>query len=342
MQTIAKLGIDLAKTVFVLHGVDSSGKALFKQTMSREQLKQFISRLPPCEVGMESGNGSHHWARLARKCGHTAKMIAPQFVAPFRKSGKNDANDAEAIVEAMSRPSMRFVAIKEPFHVDLQMLHRVRERNVHEKTALCCQIRAYLAEFGITVRKTPAPLRKLLPELISDENNEFTPMARSLLRFMHVELDAIMFNLEQLDENLERIAKQDDRCLRLMKMEGIGATTATALIASIPNIQEFKNGRQFAAFLGLTPKQYSSGGKTRLGGITKHGNSYLRKLLIHGARSATRLAQDTSTDKRMLWFKNLKDKKGYAKAATAFANKNARIIWALLARGEDYKHQQVA
>jgi transposase len=335
---VKKLGIDLSKDCFVLCGVDERGKVVLKKQLNRNQLKLFLANLKPCEIGMESGSGCHYWARLSLKYGHTAKIIAAQHVTPFRKSGKNDANDAEAIVEAMSRPTMRFVAVKQPANLDLQIIHRVRERLVQSKVALCNQIRGYLTEYGMALTKSPSYLKKMLPKIIDDVDNELTPMARATLRKLYDELDRTISKVTECDGELEAIAKSDERCKRIMKIEGIGPITATAIIASVANFNEFKSGRQFSAWLGLTPRQHSTGGKTRLGSISKRGDGYLRMLLVHGARSTIVAAKKMNkTDRRSKWVLELREKKGYAKTAVAFANKNARVIWAVLTKEVEYK-----
>ena len=222
MSDIKKIGIDLSKDCFVLCGVDERGKVILKKQLTRSQLRLFLANLKACEIGMEAGNGCHYWARLSLKYGHTPKIIAAQHVSPFRKSGKNDANDAEAIVEAMSRPTMRFVSVKQPEHLDLQIIHRIRERLVQSKVALCNQIRGYLGEFGFALKKSPSFLKKALPPLIDDNTNELTPRARVTLQHLYEELVDAIDKVTECDNELEAVAKSDDRCQKIMKIEDEG------------------------------------------------------------------------------------------------------------------------
>lgn len=336
MKDITVLGIDLAKDVFQVHGVDDKGKKVVSKRLTRKKLVEFISKIKPCLIGMEACGTAHYWARYFEKMGHKVKLMAPQFVKPYVKSNKNDYNDAEAIAEAVTRPSMRFVPKKSVEQQSIQSIHRARDLLVGQRTALCNQIRGLLAEFGITLAKGISQVSKKVLYIIEDAENELTPDVRALMKD-HIEmLTELNEKIEKFTDKIEQIAGKDERCQRLMEIEGVGPMTATAIVASVGNAKEFKNGREMAAWIGLVPKQSSSGNKKILLGISKRGDRYLRKLLIHGGRAVVKTCQNKE-DKRHLWVKSKKDKIGVNKAAVAVANKNARIIWALLASNESYR-----
>ena len=321
-MTISVLGIDLAKNTYQLHGVDGVGKAVLKKRISRNELAAYIAGLPPCRIAMEACGGANYWARVFQRSGHQVKLISPQFVKPFVKTNKNDANDAEAIVEAASRPSMNFVPIKQVEQQDIQSIHRVRSRVVKNRTALINEIRGLLLEYGIAIPLGAAKVKRFLCEIIANNKNELTDLSRECMRGLYEEL-------------IEIEARQNKTCNRILKIPGVGDLTATALVAAIPDAREFKNGRHMAAWLGLVPRQSSSGDKQTLLGISKRGDRYLRTLLIHGARSALSHYKKTDT----LYGRWLFDKKAslsFNKAAVALANKNARIIWSLLSTGEEF------
>lgn len=336
MKNITVLGIDLAKDVFQVHGVDKKGKKVVSKRLSKTKLVEFMAKLTPCLVGMEACGSAHYWARQFEKMGHKVKLMAPQFVKPYVKSNKNDFNDAEAIAEAVTRPSMRFVPKKNVEQQSIQSIHRSRDLLVGQRTALCNHIRGLLLEFGITLAKGVSQISKKVLLIIEDAENELTPDVRELMKD-HVEfLGENNKKIEKLTKKINQIAEKDERCQRLMEVEGIGPMTATAVVASVGNATEFKNGREMAAWIGLVPRQSSSGNKKVLLGISKRGDRYLRRLLIHGGRAVVKTCADKE-DKRHLWVKSKKDKMGVNKAAVAVANKNARIIWALLAKNEHYK-----
>lgn len=336
MMNITTVGIDLAKNVFHIHGADAKGKPVMSKRLTRAKLSDFVANLPPCLIAMEACGGAHQWARQFQGFGHTVKLISPQFVKPFVKSNKNDRNDAEAICEAVVRPTMRFVAVKSREQQDRQALHRVRQRLVGQRTALINQIRGLLLEYGITIPRLPSAVRRQLPQILEDADNGLSPMARRLFAGLYEELNEIQQRINPVDKQIQQVAQQDELCQRLQKIEGIGPLTATAITATIGDATVFKNGRQLAAFLGLTPRQYSSGGKERLGGISKRGDTYMRTLLIHGARAALRSARRKHTPKAN-WMNNLERRRGTSIAAVAIANKNARIVWSLMARREYYQ-----
>jgi transposase len=337
---VTTLGIDLAKSTFRLHGVDVHGTVVLRRQLTRRQLLQFLARLSPCLVGMEACAGSYYWAREITKLGHEVRLMSPHFVAPYRKSQKNDGNDSEAICEAVGRPSMRFVPIKSAPQQDLQALHRIRFQLIKWRTALANEIRGLLGEYGIVVAKGIAPLRRELPVILEDGEDKLSGFFREMLGEMAERLKLLDQRIRQYDFKVERVFGQDERCQRLARVEGVGALVATALVAAVGNAHEFKNGRELSAWLGLVPRQHSSGGRNVLLGIGKRGDRYLRTLLIHGARSAVRVVERRK-DPRSISISRLKARRGPNVAAVALANHNARVLWALLTRGEEYRPRAV-
>ena len=335
-MNITTVGIDLAKNVFSLHGVDGHGKTVLKKTVSRGKLLETMANLPRCMVGMEACTGAHHWARQLTALGFEARIIAPRFVIPYRKSGKNDGNDAEAICEATSRPAMRFVPVKSAEQQATLCLHRIRQGLVSERTAQINQVRGLLAEFGLIMPKGRYPAQHHIPDILEDAANGLPALARRLLADVWQRILQLNQQILAYDREIEQLARHNPIAQRLMTIPGIGAISATALEASIGSPQQFKNGRQLAAWLGLVPRQYSTGGKTRLGRITKQGDKYLRTLLIHGTR-AVLATLGNKRDKTSNWLRELIVRRGYKRAAVALAAKNARIIWAILTRGETYR-----
>ena len=336
MKNIATIGVDLAKSIFQIYGVDSKGRKVLEKRVKRDNLLNFFVNLKPCVIGMEACGGAHHWARELEKLGHTAKQMPPQYVKPYVKTNKNDRNDAEAICEAVTRPSMHFVPTKSVEQQDIQALHRCRERQVKNRTALSNQARALLLEIGIAVPKGFKYLRTALPELVGDMKNTLTPMLRELLAYMYSEFVDVEARIKHYDQTLEVLCQKSEVCRRLREMPGFGPLSATAFVAAVGDAAEFRNGRQVAAWLGLVPKQHSSGNKQRLGGISKRGNTYLRTLLIHGGRAFLRHC-GKRTDKRSQWLSELMERRGNARASVAWANKMARIGWALLVNKDEYK-----
>jgi transposase len=336
MENVTVLGIDLAKEVFQLHGADQKGRKVFNKQVSRKKLIEFMTKLPPCLVGMEACATAHYWARKFTAMGHTVKLMAPQFVKPYVKSNKNDYNDAEAIAEAVTRPTMRFVPQKNVEQQSIQAVHRARELWVGQRTALCNHIRGVLMEFGIAISQGVAKLAKELPSILEDAENELTPLMRECVRNYITQLENINIAIKEINNKIQEIAQENEKCQRIMKIEGVGVLTATAIVAAVGNAKEFKNGREMAAWIGLVPKQRSSGNKTVLLGISKRGDRYLRRLLIQGGHSVVRVCTKKE-DKRNLWVKDKKQTIGTNKTAVAVANKNARIIWALLANNDEYK-----
>ena len=333
---ISILGIDLAKSSFQLHGVNHLGKTVYKKTLSRAKLKECMVNLPPCLVGMEACGSAHYWARLFRTYGHDVKLIAPQFVKPYVKSNKNDAADAEAICEAVQRPTMRFVSIKDIAQQDLQSLHRMRSMAVSSRTSLINQIRGLLQEYGIDVAKGPRNLFSQLPLILEDAENNLSVLFREYLSDLYDELKHLDERVQKYNKKIAQISDQDVYAKRLQTIPGIGPVVATALVAAIgSSVAHFKNGRELAAWLGLVPRQHSTGGRHQLLGISKRGDSYLRNLLIHGARSVLRHV-DKKTDRRSIWVKSLMQRRHKNIATVALANKMARTVFALLKTGKDF------
>jgi transposase len=332
MEQITTVGIDLAKNVFSLHGVDAKGRTVLRRTVRRDRLVEAVAGLSPCLIGMEACSGAHEWGRRFERHGHTVKLMAPKFVAPYRKSDKNDGNDAEAICEAVMRPNMRFVPVKSVEQQALLALHRVRQGFVVERTAIINRLRGLMTEFGVvlplrsvTVRREASRAAEALPEL-----------AREAIGDLLEQLRGLDERIEGYDDRIHAQAKLSEAARRLMKIRGIGAITALAIVATVGNAREFRNGRQFAAWIGLVPGQYSTGGKTRLGHISKRGDAYLRNLLVQGARSVLQTASQHS-DRLSRWALELQGRRGYYRTLVAIANKNARIAWALLARDQTLK-----
>jgi transposase len=335
-MNITRIGIDLAKQVFQIHGVDSVGKVVIKKQLKRHQMLAYFAKLTPVLIGMEACGGAHYWARELTKLGHEVKLMAPQFVKPYVKSGKNDANDAEAICEAVSRPNMRFVTTKSMEQQVMQAEHRIRARLVKARTALSNEIRGLLAEFGIVIAPTIAALRRAIPEILEEAENGLLLPFRRLLAQLGEELRMHDDHLRIYDQCLAAHAKADPRIKRLLAVEGIGPVVASALVATVGDATQFNKGRDMAAWLGLTPKQHSSGGKSCLGHISKRGDRYVRTLLIHGARSALKAAEKKA-DGRSRWVTSLAQRRNKNIATVALANKNARIAWAILSKVETYR-----
>jgi len=332
---ITTLGIDLAKNSFQLHGVNEKGDRMLRKKLTRRQLTAFVANLEPCLIGLEACGGAHHWVRVFSQFGHTVKMIAPQFVKPYVKSNKNDAVDAEAICEAVQRPSMRFVPSKSLEQQDIQSVHRIRSLLVGRRTAQANQIRGLLMEYGVVIPQGIHQLRRAIPEILEDAENTLTAYFRELLQELYEEIIHFDQRIETIELKLKRVSEQNKDCQRLLTIPGIGLLTATALIAAIGDISAFKNGRELAAWIGLVPHQHSTGGKPTLLGISKRGDSYLRTLLIHGGRSVVRVAS-RHQDKRNQWITEIKQRRGENISNVAVANKNARVVWALLTNKQDY------
>ena len=327
MSIVSTVGIDLAKNVFSVHGIDANGAVVVRRVVARAKLTELVAQMPPCLIGMEACSGAHEWARRFVSFGHTVKLIAPKFVAPYRKSGKNDGNDAEAICEAVARPNMRFVPVKcLEQQVELS-LHRVRQGFVEERTATLNRLRGLLTEFGHVLPLRAVEVQRRVPHLLEQLPARLARCARDLLEHAaRCESSALEYEWE-----IKLHVRSDALACRAQTRQGVGPITASAIVATVGNGHDFKNGRQFAAWLGLVPRQYSTGGKTRLGHITKRGDPYLRCLLVMGARSvlqrATRMKDPFSR-----WALAVQARRGYHRACVAIAAKNARVVWALLAK----------
>jgi transposase len=335
-REVKVMGIDLAKNSFHVHAVDADGRTVVSKKLSRQKLKEYLVTLPLCMVAMEACASAHYWARLLRSYEHEVRLIAPQFVKPYVKSNKNDAADAEAICEAAQRPNMRFVAVKEIGQQDIQSIHRMRSLAVERRTAQSNQIRGLLLEYGIKIPAGRFNLRKRLPEILEDAENGLTDLFREELFGLYRELRHLDERITHYDEKIDQIAQTDERMQFLQTIPGVGPKIATALLAAIGDIHTFKNGRELAAWLGLVPRQHSTGGKSILMGISKRGDVYLRQLIIHGARSILRWV-DRKTDCTSRWAAALTVRRHKNIAIVAMANKMVRVAFALLKKGEAYR-----
>lgn len=337
-MTVKRIGVDLAKTVFQVHGVDRRGRVVLRKRLRRSAFLSFFAQLPPCLIGLEACGGAHHWARRLQCMGHDVRLMAARFVAPYRKNDKNDRNDAEAVCEAVGRPAMRFVPVKSEQQQAVLGLHRARELLVGQRTALVNQTRGLLAEYGIVVGPGRSRLRAALPAVLEEADNGLPDLARELFSGLHTRLLELDEQVADYDQRLQRLAVAMEPARRLMAVGGIGPITATALVASLGDARVFRNGRQLAAWLGLVPRQHSSGERARHGRITKRGDRYLRTLLIHGARALMHHlgARDDRTSR---WALALRERRGFNKACVALAAKQARVVWALLATEQSYQPQ---
>ncbi len=334
---LSRIGIDLAKNVFQIHGVDRHGKTMWKRRLKRNQWLQAVSDKaePGCVMGMEACAGAHHWARQLQSRGYSVRLIPPQFVKPYIKSNKNDANDAEAICEAMSRPNRRFVAVKSVEQQAIQATHRIRAELITQRTAKANQIRGLVAEYGLVAPLTLRALRAAIPCWLEDAENGLTGHFRTLLHGLWADLVALDDRVLELDREIARLANSNEVTKRLQQLRGVGPMVATALVATVGNARQYHRGRQMAAALGLTPRQHSSGGKNRLLGISKRGDVYLRALLIHGARAVVSQAKHKD-DRLSRWVTNIATRRHPNVAAVALANKTARMAWAMLRNETDY------
>jgi len=334
---LSRVGVDLAKNVYQLHGVDRTGKTMLKRRLKRHQwLKVLLDKTESdCVIGMEACAGAHHWGRQLQARGYTVKLIPPQFVKPYVKSNKSDAKDAEAICEAMSRPNMRFVTVKRVEQQDIQATHRIRAELMTQRTAKANQIRGLVAEYGLVAPKHLSSLRAAIPCWLEDAENGLTADFRALLQGVWNDLLGLDDRVCEMDKLIKRLAENNEDCVRLQQLRGIGPMTSTAMIATVGDARQYHKGRQMAAAIGITPKQHSSGDKHRLLGISKRGDVYLRTLMIHGARAV--VARATHKDDRLSrWVTNIAKQKHPNVAAVALANKTARMAWAMLRNETDY------
>jgi transposase len=330
------IGLDIAKSVFQVHGVDGRGQVTLQRRLRRGQVLGFFANLPRSLVGIEACASAHHWAREIYKLGHEVKLMPPQFIKPYVKTNKNDARDAEAICEAVARPNMRFVAIKTIEQQELLMLHRARQRLIQARTAQANQLRGLLAEFGFVLPQGLARLEREVPDILADADNGLSARLRERLSCLLSQLRELDERVRDWEREILGWHRENPLSRRLEKIPGIGPLTASALVASIGNARAFKNGRQLAAWLGLVPHQDSSGGKTRLLGISKRGDRYLRTLLILGSHSVLRRLKCNPAHGTNAWLTSLAARCHPNVVAVALANKLARIVWALLAHDREY------
>ena len=334
---LSRVGVDLAKNVYQLHGVDRSGKTVWKRRLKRHQwLKVLLDKAHPgCVIGMEACAGAHHWGRELQSRGYTVKLIPPQFVKPYVKSNKNDARDAEAICEAMSRPNMRFVTVKTVEQQDIQATHRIRAELITQRTAKANQVRGLVAEYGLVAPKHLSSLRVAIPCWLEDAGNGLTDDFRTLLHGVWHDLLVLDARLCEMDKAIKRLAENNEDCVRLRQLRGVGPMISTAMVATVGDARQYHKSRQMAAAIGITPKQHSSGGKDRLLGISKRGDVYLRTLMIHGARAVVTRAKHQD-DPLSRWVTEIATRRHPNVAAVALANKTARMAWAMLRHKTDY------
>ncbi|MGO9445783.1 MAG: IS110 family transposase [Thiobacillaceae bacterium] len=332
---ITTIGIDLAKNVFAVHGVDRGGKAVLRKQLKRAEMAKFFANLEPCLIGMEACGSAHHWARKLEALGHSVKLMAPQFVKPYVKTNKNDVADAEAICEAVSRPNMRYVPHKAVEQQAILSIHRARQGFVKARTAQGNQIRGLLVEFGIVIPQGIRAIAKRVPEILEDGENGLPGILRQLIERLANNLQEMDRQVSEMEAQIQLWHRENEASRKLAAIPGLGPITASAIVATVGDAREFKNGRQLAAWIGLVPRQNSSGGKQNLLGISKRGDTYLRTLLIHGARSVIRHAENKPEPGS--WLKKLMARRNNNVAAVALANKNARIIWALLAKDRVFR-----
>jgi transposase len=336
-EIVATIGIDLGKNSFHICGMNASGIVVLRQKLSRHKLGQRLADLPPCLIGMEACAGAHHIGRHLATLGHDVRLIPAQYVKPFLKGHKNDYRDAEAIAEAVQRPTMRFVPLKSADELDMQAMHRVRSRLVGQRTAVINQIRGFLLEHGITVRQGPAGLRQALPTILAQRSDVLAPRIVHLLEDLMEDWRRLDARVDDVTREIVQLARQDENCKRLQAVPGVGPLTASAMVAAIGNGAAFVKGRDFSAWLGLIPKQISTGGRTILGGISRRGNRYLRTLFVQGARSVLIATRNLSRHDLGRWVATAAPRLHRNVLAIALANKLARIAWSVLHSGRGYE-----
>ncbi len=330
------IGIDIAKRYFQVHAVDSSGAVVIRRKVPRERFLKLLADLQPCLVGLEAGSGAHYWAREVARLGHDVRLMPPQFVRPYVKTNKHDAADAEACCEAVQRPGMRFVPVKSVEQQAAMALHRVRDHLVRQRTGTINALRGHLAEHGIVASALRGGLNQLFAIVEAEEDGVLPATMKELLRVLVAEIRAADARIAELDRRLKDKAKADEACRRLIEVPGIGPVIATAVVATVPDEGRFSSGRHFAAWLGLTPKQHSSGGKERLLGISKRGDAYMRRQFINGARALVRIASGR-TGGVWDWINALLCRRSFNVVTVAVANKLARVAWAIQAHGTRWK-----
>lgn len=336
MNKITIIGLDLAKNIFHIVCCDERGKVIIKKMLRRSQLLNYFINQTPCLVGMEACASAHHWARKLIALGYTVKMIPPQYVKPYVRGNKNDYNDALAIAEAVVRPEMRFVPVKTTEQQDLQALHRLRERRLQERTALCNQVRGLLAEYGLIFPLSVNVLRQQLPEVLEDADNGLSEQFRRLLAQIYQQLQELDAHIDSYTNEMKRYCQENEACKRLQTIPGFGPIVAGVFYSAVGQGEAYRRGRDVAASVGLVPRQHSSGGKDTLLGISKRGDRYLRSLLVHGARSVV-IQAAKKEDRLSRWINKLKAERGFNKATVALANKMARMGWAILSKKTVYQ-----
>jgi transposase len=335
-MSIETLGVDIAKNVFQLHGVNRNGRVVLRRRVMRDQLLSVLARIDRCTVVVEACTGAFYWQRKFEALGHRVKIISPQYVKPFVRRQKNDGNDAEAICTAARQLHIPFVPKKTIEQQDIQALHRARQRIVNHRTAVVSQIRGLLLDRGFAIGKSITRARRAIPEILSNLDNELTALAREAIHELYDLFHDLDRRIASFDKKIERVFRNSEPCQRIARIKGVGPKTATAIVAAIGDGSEFKNGRHLAAWVGLVPRQHSSGDRMVLMGISKRGNQHLRSLLVHGARAVVRTAPG-KTDPNNEWVNQLRERRGFNRATVAVANKNARMIWAVLRTGEPYR-----
>jgi len=339
-MNITTIGIDLAKTSFSIVGANEQGKVMLRKTLSRTKLLPFIAQCPPCLISMEACSGAHYWGREFQKLGHQVRILAAKFITPYRKGGKNDNNDAEAICEAVSRPNIWFVPIKSPDQQAVLCIHRVRQGLVRDRTSMINQLRGLLSEFGIVMPKGRYPAQQAIVGVLEDAENGLPMIARRVIDNLWQRIKHANEQIHEYDQELGRLVKESPLARRIMTIPGVGEQTASGVVASAPDPAMFKDGRNFAAWLGLVPRQYTTGGKIKLGRITKKGDQYLRTCLVHGARAVVAHLGDKQ-DRVSCWVRELIARRGYLRAVVALAARNARLIWTLMIKQENYRAMPV-
>ena len=334
MAQVSTVGLDLAKTVFQVHGIDAQGAVVVRRPLRRAEVLPFFAKLSPCLVGMEACGTAHYWARELIKLGHIVRLMPPAYVKPYVKRGKSDAADAEAIAEAVRRPTMRFVAVKTVDQQAVLMLHKVRDLLVRQRTMLINALRGHLAEFGIVAAQGPAGVKSAIAQFRTDQAS-LPELARSAIRRLIGQIEEVAEQLRSAETEIVAWCRADAASRRLLTIPGIGPITASAIAAAVPDPTLFRSGRQFAAWLGLTPRPHSSGGKDRLGGISKQGDGTIRRLLVVGATAVIRVARQDNPGRA--WAKRLLERKPARLVSVALANKTARIAWAVMTRGDVYR-----
>jgi transposase len=336
MQTTT-IGLDIAKSVFQVHGVDRHGKTVLCKRLARSKVLAFFANLPRCTIGLEAGGGAHHWARALTRLGHDARLMPPQYVKAYVKTNKHDVADAEACCEAVQRPGMRFVPVKSEAQQATLMVHRVRDQLIGQRTATINALRGHLAELGIVAARRQAGVRQLLAVLGEIEDSRIPPLAREVLQTLATHLRDLADKIAALDRRLVALTRTDATCASLVQIPGVGPVIATAFAATVPDAGAFRSGRHLAAWLGLVPRQHASGGKVRHLGLSKRGDGYLRRQLIHGARALVWRSPGRTAGRLWSWIDGLRARRPFNVVVAAVANKLARVLWAMLSRGEAYR-----